>query len=140
MAPLLAHYLNEQRLIQFEVEVMVVNELMDVEQFEIKDIDINKIQLGIEIVVPRIRVSLPFDYLYAVMHADNRADKMLLKAVLQGIVDYILASANKTALNANIIAEVVEQTLQPAGAKMLRLVMLRQTSKWMAAISLRCVI
>lgn len=119
MEPLLAPYLNEQRLIQFEVEIVIADELMDAEQFEIKDVNVNDIKLGIEIVVPRTSVSLPFDYLYAVMRSDNLADKMLMTSVLQGIRDYITTSGNSTALNADIITEIVEQTLQPAGAKML---------------------
>lgn len=119
MEPLLAPYLNELRLIQFEVEIFVAEELMDAEQFKIKDVDINYIKLGIEIIAPRIRISLPFDYLYAVMLPDNRADRMLMKSVLQGFVDYITASRNSTALNADIVTKIVEQALQPTGAKML---------------------
>jgi hypothetical protein len=119
MESLLASYLNEQRLIQFEVEIIVAKELMKAEQFEIKDVDVNEIKLGVEIITPRIRVSMPFDYLCAVMLPDNRADKMLMRSVLQGIVDYIIASGKSTALNADIINRIVEQTLQPAGAKML---------------------
>jgi len=119
MQPLLAPYLNEQRLIQFEVQVIVAEELMNAEQFEIREVDVNNIKIDIEINVPYIRISLPFDFLYAVMLPDNRADKILMKAVLQGIVNYITASGNSTALTVDIIAEIVEHVLQPAGAKML---------------------
>ena len=115
----LSPYLNELRLIQFEAEIVVAEELMNVEQFDYKEVNVNDINLGVEIVVPRIRVSLPFDYLYVVMHADNKADKMLLEAVLQGFMEYITKSGNYTALNAVIISQIVEQTMQPAGAKML---------------------
>lgn len=119
MEPSLVPYLNEQRLIQFEIEIVVAEELLNTEQFEIKTVDISQIKLGIEIDVPRIRISIPFDYLYAVMLPDNRADKILMKAALQGFVEYIEASGNSTTLTADLIAEMVEQTLQPAGAKML---------------------
>lgn len=119
MEPLLAPYLNEQQLIQFEIEILAADELLNAEQFEIKTIDINQIKLGIEIDVPRIRISIPFDYLYAVMLPDNRADKILMTAALQGFVEYIKTSGNNTALTTDLIVEMVEQTLQPASAKML---------------------
>ncbi len=119
MEPLLAPYLNEQRLIQFEIEILAADELLNAEQFEIKTVDINKIRLGIEINAPQIRISIPHEYLYAVMLPDNRADKILMTAVLQGLLEYIDASGNSTTLTADLIGEMVEQTLQPPGAKML---------------------
>jgi hypothetical protein len=119
MEPLLAPYLNEQKLIQFEIEIVAADELLNAEQFEIKTVDISQIKLGIEIDAPHIRISIPFDYLYAVMLPDNRADKILMTAALQGFVEYIKASGNSTTLTADLISEMVEQTLQPPGAKML---------------------
>lgn len=119
MELLLAPYLNEQKQIQFEIEIVVAEELLNAKQFKIKTVDMNQIKLGIEIDLPRIRISIPFDYLYAVMLPDNRADKILMTAALQGFVEYIEASGNSTTLTANLIAEMVEQTLRPAGAKML---------------------
>lgn len=119
MEPMLAPYLNKLRLVQFEIEIMVADELLNTEEFEIKEVDINNVKPDIKIEAPRIRVSLPFDYLYAVMLPDNRADKILMMSVLQGLVDYITASGNSTALNTNIIDDIVEKTLQPSSAKML---------------------
>lgn len=119
MEPLLAPYLNKQRLIQFEIEIVVADELLNAEQFELKTVDVSQIKIGIEIDAPRIRIWIPFDYLYAVMLPDNRADKILMTAVLQGFVEYIKVSGNNSPLTNDLIGEMVEQTLQPAGAKML---------------------
>ena len=119
MEPLLSPYVNEQKLIQFEIEIIAANELLNAEQFEIKEVDIAQVELGIEIDAPRIRISIPFDYLYVVMLPDNRADKILITAALQGVLKYIKASGNSTTLTEDLIATMVEQTLRPAGAKML---------------------
>lgn len=119
MEPFLAPYLNEQKLVQFEIEIVAADEFLNAEQFEIKTVDISQIKLGIEIDAPHIRISIPFDYLYAVMLPDNRADKILMTTTLQGFVEYIKASGNSITLSPDLIAEMVEQTLQPAGAKML---------------------
>lgn len=119
MEPLLSPYLNEQKLMQFEIEIIAADELLNAEQFEIKDVDISQVKLGIEIDEPRIRISIPFDYLFAVMLPDNRADKILMTAALQSFVEYIKASGSSTTLTEDLIAAMVEETLQPAGAKML---------------------
>lgn len=117
--PLLAPYLNEQLLIQIEVEIIVADGLIDTEPFEIRNVNVNDIKLGIEIAKQCISVSIPFEYLYAVMLSDNRADKMLMTSVLLGIRDYIIASGYNTTLNDINIAEIIEQLLHPPGAKML---------------------
>jgi len=119
MEVLLAPYINEQSFIQFEIEIRVADELTKAEQFIIKEVALSDIKLPCEIVPPTLRITIPFDYIYAVMLSDNSADKILMKAVLQGIVDYIKASGNTTELNNDIINEIIVQTLQPAGAKML---------------------
>lgn len=119
MEALLAPYLNEQSLIQFEIEIQVADELMKAEQFIIKEVALNDIKLACVIAAPAVRINIPFDYIYAVMLSDNSADKILMKAVLQGIVDYIQASGSTTDLTNDSIDEIIVQTLQPAGAKML---------------------
>jgi hypothetical protein len=45
MVALLSPYLNEQSLIQFEVEIQVADELMDVEQFIIKEVALEDIKI-----------------------------------------------------------------------------------------------
>lgn len=119
MEPILAPYLNQYNLVQFEIEIIVADDLMNAEQFEIKDVDVNNIKFNIEIVAPHIRVSMPFEYLNAVMRSDNFADQLLMRSVLQGLAEYIVASGKTTTLDTDTIAQIVEQTLQPAGAKML---------------------
>ncbi len=119
MEALLAPYLNEQKLIQFEIEIQVADELMKAEQFIIKEVALDDIKIASEIVPPVIRITIPFDYIYAVMLSDNSADKILMKAVLKGITDYIKASGNATELNSDIIDGIIFQALQPTGAKML---------------------
>ncbi len=119
MEPLLGQYINSHSYIQFEIEIVAPDKVMDGGEFEIKDIDVNSLKLDIEIIAPCIRISLPMDFLNAVLLSDNTADKLLMKTVLQGIVAYISASGKTTLLNDEIINEVVEKTLQPSGAKMI---------------------
>ena len=119
MAPFLSVYLNEQRLNLFEIEVIVPDEMLNPGQFEIKTVVIDDIQIKIEVTEHTIRVNIPFDFIYAVMLPDNRADKMLMNAVLTGIVNYILETGNNTILSSQTIDEIIDNTLRPAGAKML---------------------
>ncbi|MCO5240538.1 MAG: SEC-C metal-binding domain-containing protein [Chitinophagaceae bacterium] len=119
MEPLLAPYLNKQTFIQFELEIVVDEQLMEARQFEIKSVPLEDIKLIIEINAPTIRIIMPFEYIYAVMLSDNRADRILMDAVLNGIVNYIKAAGTNTELNSDIIDEIIDQILQPPGAKML---------------------
>ena len=119
MEPLLAPYLNIQQMVQLEVEIEVDDELMKAGQFEIKAVALEDIKLATEIVLPAIRITIPFQYIYAVMLSDNIAERILIKAVLEGIADYIVATGGSTNLKTNIADEIIDQTLQPAGAKML---------------------
>lgn len=119
MQPHLSSYLDQQGFIQFEIEVAVPDEMMNPGQFELHPVAVDEIKIPTEVVPPVIRVSVPFNFIYAVTLPDNSADKLLMKAVLTGIVDYIREAGNETDLDTAIIEDLVQTTLQPEGAKML---------------------
>jgi len=119
MTLFLVPYLNELRLIQFEIEVKVADEILNPGPFEAIPFVPEDIVITNTIIPPKICISIPFEYIYAVILPDNTADKMLMKAVLQGMLNYIQASGNKTELNVQIIDGIIDNTLQPTGAKML---------------------
>ncbi len=121
MESFLTPYINELRFVQFEIEVSVAEELLSDDLFEIKAVSVEDIKLDIKVVVPRISITVPAKYQYAVMRPDNIADKMLMKAVLQGVISYIQSAGGKTELNDNIIDKIIIETLQPSNAKMLLL-------------------
>jgi hypothetical protein len=106
-------------LVQLEIEIIVDENLLQAENFEIKDMPIDAIEITIEIDAPKIKLKIPFEFLYAVRLADNTADKLLMRAALQGIVSYIEEAGKKIDFDINRIGEIIEETLQPSQAKMI---------------------
>lgn len=106
-------------LVQMEIEIIVEEKLMEAENFEIKDVPADAINIATEIDAPKIKLKIPFDFLYAVRLADNTADKLLMRAALQGIVNYIKEAGKIIDLDKKKIEEIIEGTLQPSQAKMI---------------------
>ncbi len=119
MVPFLAKDLTELSLIQFEIDVTVDDRLLHAEQFELREIEASAIQLEFNIVPPVIHINMPFEYIYAVMLADNTADKILMRSILAGISQYIRDSGSSSTLDSKRIEEIIEIVLQPISAKML---------------------
>ncbi|WP_051312722.1 SEC-C domain-containing protein [Sporocytophaga myxococcoides] len=119
MSYLLSPYLNEQDFIQFEIEVIVADEMLNLQQFQVRQVALTEIHIKSEVIPPTIRITIPFNYIYVVSLPDNTADKMMMRTVMQGMVNYIKAAGNNTKLNGQIIEEIINSTLRPANAKML---------------------
>lgn len=110
--------LENVSLVQMEIEVIVDKNLLEAENFEIKDVPVDAINIDIKVDAPKIKLIIPFDFLYAVRLADNTADKLLMRSALQGIIDYIEEAGKTIDLDESKIKEIVEDTLQPSQAKM----------------------
>ncbi len=106
-------------LIQFEIEVVIDQNLLDANEFKIKEVAANTITIKTEIAPPKLRLLIPFDFMYLVRNPDNEADKVLLKATLRGIVEYTTEAGKPINLLEEKINELIEQTLQPKQAKMI---------------------
>jgi SEC-C motif len=119
MVDQLSPFINKQSLIQFEIEIIADEKLLHAEEYVIKDVKPENIVLNSEVVAPTLKISVPFEFLYAVILPDNTADIILMKAVLNGLILYIETSGNTTELNKKVIDEIVETTLRPKQAKML---------------------
>lgn len=106
-------------LVQFEIEVVIDQKLLEANDYEIKDVTPETIQIRIEIAAPKIKLHIPFDFMYLVRNPDNSADKVLLKAALKGIIEYTTEAGKPIDLSEDKIIEVINHTLQPSQAKML---------------------
>lgn len=92
---------------------------MTAEKFIIQEIDTDSVEITIEIDAPKIKLHIPYDFLYVVWLADNSADKLLMTAVLNGIIQYVQASGRSINLSSIQAIQIVEQVLQPKQAKMI---------------------
>lgn len=119
MKDLLTPFFNKQGFIQFEIEIVVDQKLLDAEEFEIKEVKPENIKLDCEVVAPTIKLTIPFEFLYAIRLPDNTADKILMRVALNGLALYIQTAGKTTELNETIINEIIESTLKPSQAKML---------------------
>lgn len=115
----LAEPINELTLVQFEIEIILDEGLLTAEEFTIKEVDAKSVEIRIEIDAPKIRLHIPYEFLYVVRLADNSADKLLMKAVLSGIIQYTAASKRAINLSNEQANQILEKVLQPAQAKMI---------------------
>lgn len=111
--------LNSFGFFQFEIEIVISEDLLKAEEYEIKDVSKDSILISVEIDAPKIKLHIPYDFLYMVRLADNTADKLLMKAALKGIVSYVTEAGKSIDLTDDRIERIVEATLQPAQAKMI---------------------
>jgi hypothetical protein len=112
-------FLDKQSFIQFELDIVLDEKLLEAEEFEIIDFNIEYIKIACEVVAPVIKLTIPFEFIYAIFLPDNTADKILMTAVLNGIELYIKTAGKDTELTDETVAAIVEQTLKPSYAKMI---------------------
>ncbi len=115
----LSEIINELSLIQFEIEIILDAGLLTEEEFIIKEIDTNNVEIAMEIDAPKVKLHIPYEFLYVVCLADNSADKLLMRAVLNGIIMYVQASGRSINLNSEQAKQIIEKVLQPSQAKMI---------------------
>ncbi len=112
--------LEKLTLVQFEIEV-IAESIHDVDPdpaVEETDQGIEDIELEIMIDVPRIQIIIPTSFINLVRRPDNYADKVLMKAVLDGIVKYVKEANDNIIITKEQIKEITDQVLQPSNAKM----------------------
>ncbi len=119
MEPLLKPILEPLKFIQLELEVVVNEKLLNDTEFEIKEVDFKSIFITSEISAPRIRMHIPYEFLYLVRNPNNEADKFLVRGALQGVVAYSTEAKKTIELSEERISEIIELTLQPSQAKMI---------------------
>ena len=119
MKPELSAILNDVPIAQFQLSVIVDEGFLKGGDFEKKKIQVENVNLDIKIAPPSIIITVPFDFLYIVQLADNTADKLLMKAVLLALKQFVDGAGRKIDLDENTIDKIIEVTLQPSQAKML---------------------
>jgi len=119
LEPALQPIFESLSLMQFEIEVIADEKLLNGVDFEIKKVDFNSIEIRIEIEAPKIKLYIPYDFIYLIQASDNMADKKLMSAALHGIADYIRKAGKESSLNSDVIDVIIEKYLQPSQAKML---------------------
>jgi hypothetical protein len=119
LQPELSEHIDGHRLLQFEIEILLAEELMQAGKFLYKEVDPRSIELSAEVASSGIRLQIPLEFIYSIMLADNTADRMLLQAVLEGLAGYITECGYETDLDKALIAAMIERTLLPPQAKMI---------------------
>lgn len=104
---------------QFEIEIVISEDLLKAEDYEIKDVPKESVIISVKIDAPKIKLHIPYDFLYMARRPDNTADKLLMKAALKGIVNYVTEAGKLIDLADEQIETIVETTLQPSQAKMI---------------------
>jgi len=111
--------LDKSRLVQLEIEVIIDKALLEAKEYEIKDVPKENISIDFKVDAPKVKLYIPFDFLYLIRLPDNSADKLLLEAALKGILAYTSEAGKPIDLSEEKIKAIVEQTLHPAPAKMI---------------------
>lgn len=111
--------LESLTFIQFEIEIVIDEKLNTIQEYDEAEQDIEKVAIEIKIDAPKIKIFIPFEFMYLVRRSDNYADKLLMKAVLNGLVKYVDEAKDTILLTDNFINEIIEKVLQPSNAKML---------------------
>ena len=119
METALKSHLEPLKAVQFEIEIVVDETLLKIREYEIKDIPKDSVFVAIEINAPKIKLHIPYDFLYIIRLPDNSADKLLMKAVLKGIVAYTTEAGKPVDLTEEQINQIVETVVQPSQAKMI---------------------
>lgn len=119
LQPELSTHIDRHRLLQFEIEIVLAEELIQAGKFLYKEVDPRSVPLSAEVTPSGIRLKIPFDFIYSIMLADNTADRMLLQAVLEGLANSMNLSGNAIGLDKASMVAMIERTLLPPQAKMI---------------------
>ncbi|MFC3560208.1 YecA family protein [Pedobacter jamesrossensis] len=119
LEPLLSPELNKQNIVQFEIELIIDERMLNGNEFIVKTVEPTSVEIVTSIVPPKIRVHIPYDFMYLTGRTDNIGEKMMVKAALNGLVNYIREAGKEIDLTAEQIDGMVESELQPGNAKMI---------------------
>lgn len=110
--------LDALTFIQFEIEAVVDERLQRMVEFNEEELNAKEANLGINIQPSTIQIHIPFEFFFLVRRADNYADKLLMLAVLKGLIAYVKEAKDKILITEQDAEAMVEKHLQPANAKM----------------------
>jgi hypothetical protein len=119
LEPLLSPELNKQNFVQFEIELIIDVRMLNGNEFIVKTVEPTSVEIVTSIVPPKMQVHIPYDFMYLTGRTDNIGEKMMVKAALNGLVNYIREAGKEIELTAEQIDEMVESELQPGNAKMI---------------------
>ncbi|MFN8336350.1 MAG: SEC-C domain-containing protein [Cyclobacteriaceae bacterium] len=114
----LAHVLEEQSFFKLEFEIVVDQSLDNEKDFIIKDFPEN-VELRIETAPMKIRLLIPFDFIYEAWKSNNQADRLLLKTALNGLIQYIREAGKDIKLTPEDTDRIIEKIMIPENAKMI---------------------
>lgn len=114
----LAPLLEEQSFFKFEFEIIVDKGLDNEKDFIIKDFPEN-VEINIETAPMRIRLLIPFDFIYEAWKSRNQADRLLLKVALAALTQYIREAGTDIKLTPEDIGRIIEKIMAPENAKMI---------------------
>jgi len=114
----LSQLLEDQSFFKFEFEIVVDKGLDNEKHFIIKDFPEN-VEIKIETAPMKIRLLVPFDFIYEAWKSNNQADRLLLKAALDGLIQYIHEAGTDIKLTAEDIDRIIEKIMTPKNAKMI---------------------
>lgn len=113
----LAHVLEEQSFFKFEFEI-VVDKSLDKKNFIIKDFPEN-VEIKFETAPMKIRLLIPFEFIYEAWKSNNQADRLLLRTALNGLIQYIKEAGTEIKLTHQDIDRIIEKVMIPENAKMI---------------------
>ncbi|MGE6221195.1 YecA family protein [Nubsella zeaxanthinifaciens] len=119
LEPHLSPELNKHSLVQLELELIIDEGLLNGNTFVIKTVEPSDVKITTSIVPPKLRLHIPYDFMYLTGRTDNIGEKMLVKAALHGLIDYFGKAGKEFVLTAEQIELMVESELQPDNAKMI---------------------
>nr|WP_199768697.1 SEC-C metal-binding domain-containing protein [Sphingobacterium sp. HMA12] len=119
LEPFLSPELNKQNFVQFEIELIIDERMLNGNEFIVKTVEPTSVEIATSIDPPKLQVYIPYDFMYLTGRSDNIGEKMLVKAALNGLVNYIREAGKEIKLTTEQIDEMVASELQPDNAKMI---------------------
>ena len=119
LEPFLSPELNKQNFVQFEIELIIDERMLNGNEFIVKTVEPTSVEIAISIDPPKLQVHIPYDFMYLTGRTDNIGEKMLVKAAINGLINYIKEAGKNIELTAEQIDEMVDSELQPSNAKMI---------------------
>jgi hypothetical protein len=107
------------KFIQFEIELVLDQDLLEKDEYIKQSVDLNLIEIKRNVAPPKIQLHIPYYFMYLVMLPDNRADRLLMEAVLKGLLEYTTGAGHPLILTNERIPEIVASVLQNERAKMM---------------------
>jgi hypothetical protein len=115
----LSNAINQLTFIAFELDLVVEDKLLTAQEYERKEVRMDEVEIKYTVEAPRMKIEIPFDFLYLIKHPNNSADRLLMKSVLNGLIKYVNTAGKTIALDQDQIIAIIDEVMQPANAKMI---------------------